>query len=51
MSIVVVAFEGAPKVSDVAVKKEQELDAKIETKIKGIGCICAQYCGFVSCNL
>ncbi|XP_046372676.1 protein phosphatase 1B-like [Haliotis cracherodii] len=34
MSIVVVAFEGAPKVSDVAVKKEQELDAKIETKIK-----------------
>lgn len=34
MSIVIVTFQGAPKVSDEAVKKEEELDAKIEAKIK-----------------
>lgn len=35
MSIVLVTFEGAPKVSEDAVKKEKELDEKIELKIKG----------------
>lgn len=34
MSIVVVTFQGAPKVSEEAIKKEEELDAKIEAKIK-----------------
>lgn len=36
MSIVLVAFEGAPTVSEEAVKKEKELDEKIELKIKDI---------------
>ncbi|KAL5008548.1 hypothetical protein ScPMuIL_014129 [Solemya velum] len=36
MSIVIVNFPGAPKVSDEAVKKEQELDNRIEAKIKEI---------------
>ena len=36
MSIVLVAFEGAPTVSEEAVQKEKELDEKIEIKIKGI---------------
>lgn len=36
MSIVLVAFEGAPTVSDEAVLKEKELDEKIEQKIKDI---------------
>lgn len=36
MSIVVVTFQGAPKLSDEAIKKEAELDAKIEAKIIGV---------------
>ncbi|KAK7493558.1 hypothetical protein BaRGS_00015269, partial [Batillaria attramentaria] len=36
MSIVLVAFEGAPTVSEEAVQKEKELDEKIEQKIKEI---------------
>lgn len=35
MSIVIVNFPGAPKVSEEAVKKEQQLDNRIEAKIKG----------------
>ena len=35
MSIVIIAFEGAPKVEENAVKKEKELEDKIEAKIKG----------------
>ena len=35
MSIVLVAFEGAPKVSEEAVKKDKELDDRIEAKVKG----------------
>jgi hypothetical protein len=35
MSIVLVAFEGAPTVNEEAVQKERELDDKIEQKIKG----------------
>ncbi len=35
MSIVIVAFEGAPKVSEAAKQKEKELDALLEEKIKG----------------
>lgn len=35
MSIVLVAFEGAPSVCEEAVQKERELDEKIEQKIKG----------------
>lgn len=38
MSIVLVAFEGAPTVSEEAVQKERELDEKIEQKIKGTNC-------------
>lgn len=34
MSIVIVAFEGAPRLSEEAVKQDQDLDAKIEAKIK-----------------
>jgi len=36
MSIVIVAFEGAPKVSEEAIQKEQELDALLEEKIKEV---------------
>ena len=35
MSIVVVAFGGAPKVSDNAKRKESDLDARLEMKVKG----------------
>ena len=35
MSIVIIAFEGAPKVSEEAKQKEKELDARLEEKIKG----------------
>ena len=35
MSIVIVAFEGAPVVSDEAKQKEAELDARLEVKVKG----------------
>ena len=35
MSIVVVAFEGAPKPTPEAIKQDMDLDEKIETKIKG----------------
>lgn len=34
MSIVIIAFEGAPKVSEEAKKKEAEVDAKLEAKVK-----------------
>ncbi|VDI49585.1 protein phosphatase 1B [Mytilus galloprovincialis] len=36
MSIVIIALTGSPKVSDEAMKKEQELDERIEAKIKEI---------------
>lgn len=39
MSIVIVTFQGAPKMSDEAIKKEAELDAKIEAKIIGKGLV------------
>ena len=35
MSIVIVTFKGAPQVNQEAMKKEEELDARIEAKIKG----------------
>ena len=35
MSIVIVAFEGAPKISEEAIRKEEELDRKLEDKVKG----------------
>ena len=35
MSIVIVTFKGAPQLNQEAVKKEEELDARIEAKIKG----------------
>ena len=35
MSIVIITFDGAPKVSEDAQKKEADLDARLETKIKG----------------
>jgi len=34
MSIVIIAFDGAPKVSDEAIKKEAELNERIEKEIK-----------------
>lgn len=36
MSIVIVAFEAAPKISEEAKQKEVELDARLENKIKDI---------------
>ncbi|KAK3737911.1 hypothetical protein RRG08_028536 [Elysia crispata] len=36
MSIVLIAFEGAPFVSEEAIKRDKELDEKIEAKVKGI---------------
>ena len=36
MSIVIITFKDAPKVSQEAVAKERELDERIETNIKGI---------------
>ena len=35
MSVVIVAFDGAPKVSDEAKEKEAELDSRLELKVKG----------------
>lgn len=35
MSIVLIAFEGAPCVSEEAIKKDKDLDEKIEQKVKG----------------
>jgi len=35
MSVVIVAFEGAPKVSEEAKEKEAELDSRLELKVKG----------------
>lgn len=35
MSIVIVAFEGAPEVSEEAMRKEAELDTRIEARVKG----------------
>ena len=35
MSVVIIAFEGAPKVSEEALKKEALLDARLEAKVKG----------------
>jgi len=31
-----VAFEGAPKICDVAKQREAELDSRLENKIKGL---------------
>jgi len=49
MSIVLVAFEAAPKICEVAKQKEVELDARLENKIKGmlmlqccIDCTCSR---------
>ena len=36
MSIIIVAFEAAPKICDLAKQKEAELDARLENKIKGL---------------
>lgn len=36
MSIVLIAFPGAPKVSEEAVRKEKELDTRLENKIKEV---------------
>ncbi|XP_029637683.1 protein phosphatase 1B isoform X3 [Octopus sinensis] len=36
MSIVLIAFPGAPKLSDEAIRKERELDTRLENKIKEI---------------
>lgn len=35
MSVVLVCFPGAPKVSEEAVKKEEELDKYLETRVEG----------------
>ena len=44
MSIVIIALEGAPKVSEGAQKREADLDARLETKIKGIAFINLHIC-------
>jgi hypothetical protein len=35
MSMVIIAFEGAPKVSEAALNKEKELDRRLEKRIRG----------------
>lgn len=35
MSVVLVCLPGAPKISDEAVKKEEELDKNLETRVEG----------------
>jgi len=51
MSVVIVAFEGAPKVSQEAKEREAELDSRLELKVKGdvkilLHCLClAMYGG------
>ena len=35
MSIVIIAFEGAPKINEEAVRKEEELDRRLEECVKG----------------
>lgn len=35
MSVVLVCLPGAPKVSEEAVKKEEELDKYLETRVEG----------------
>ena len=42
ISIEIIAFEGAPKVSEEAIKREAELDARLEAKIKGESCCKSQ---------
>lgn len=39
MSIVLVCFSNAPKVSDEAVKKDAELDKYLESRVEGKKCI------------
>ena len=36
MSIVIIAFDQAPKVSEEAKRKEAELDSRLEKKVKGL---------------
>lgn len=36
MSIVILALAGAPQVSEEAIRREEELDARLEAIIKGI---------------
>lgn len=36
MSVVIVAFAGAPAVSEEAMQKERKLDTLLENKVKGI---------------
>lgn len=35
MSVVLVCFSAAPKISEEAVKKEEELDKYLETRVEG----------------
>lgn len=35
MSVVLVCLPGAPKISEEAVKKEEELDKYLETRVEG----------------
>lgn len=35
MSVVLVCFPGAPKISEEALKKEEELDKYLETRVEG----------------
>lgn len=39
MSIVIIAFEGAPKVSETALQNEKELDKLLEKRVRGIWCM------------
>jgi len=36
MSIVIVAFSGAPQVSEEAKQKEADLDSRLEEKVRGM---------------
>jgi len=35
MSVIIVAFDAAPKTCEQAKQRETELDARLETKVKG----------------
>lgn len=44
MSIVIIAFEGAPKVSETALQNEKELDKRLEKRIRGISSLSLSVC-------
>ncbi len=50
MSIVIIACENAPKVSEDAQRREADLDARLETKIKGLSFVFLRKIQYVPVN-